>query len=65
MNKPYQLHILSYDWVDPFGIDYFDTLAEAEAQLAEYRNRLKVKQWRIYKTELLQTSTTSTVTKDE
>ena len=58
MSKPYQLHVLSYDWVDPLGIDYFDTLAEAEAQLAEYQSKLKVKQWRIYKVELLQTSQT-------
>lgn len=56
MDKPYQLHVLSYDWMEPFGIDYFDTLAEANERLAEYKSRVKVKQWRIYKTELLQTS---------
>lgn len=56
MNKPYQLHTLSYDWMEPFGIDYFETLAEAEAKLAEYQSKYKVKQWRIYKVELLQNS---------
>jgi hypothetical protein len=58
MNKYYHLHILIYGWADPVGIDYFDTLAEAEKQLAEYQSRFKVMWWRIYKTELLRASET-------
>jgi hypothetical protein len=52
-DKPYQLHVLSYDWMEPFGLDYFATWEEAEVQLKEYQNKVKVKSWRIFKAELL------------
>ena len=56
MDKPYQLRCFSHDWMEPFSIDYCETLAQAEERLKEYQARVRIKDWRVYKVELIKSS---------